>query len=137
MAHQVWKSFGRAPGDEQVQPAEFKDLPLGPYQLTADAKGEGRQAAHTPDKKGFLVYQPGGKALPSAELGEFLGNRNKVLVDLGFERETVSIPWHSVDNRPSVEPYMGYWTFDWITPEVDTRALQREFRFTESWASPR
>lgn len=130
-----------APGAEQVQAAHFKDLPFGPYQLTAEATGEGRQAAHIPNKKGFLVYQPGGKALPAGELGEFLGNRNNVLVDLGFKRETVIIPWHSVDNHPAVEQFMGSWTFDWIQPEVDTRLaagiqVYGILGLTALWADP-
>ena len=130
-----------APGEEQVQSADFKGLPFGPYQLAAEASGEGLKAAHTPDKKGFLVYEPTGKPLPAAELGEFLGNRNKVLIDLGFNRETFMIPWHSVDNHPAVEPYMGYWTFDWIKPEVDSRLksgveVYGILGLTALWADP-
>jgi hypothetical protein len=130
-----------APGDERVMKADVKNLPLGPYQLAVEAKSEGRQAAHAPDKKGFLVYEPTGKPLPSAELGEFLGNRNKVLIDLGIERETFMIPWHSIDNKPSVETYMGSWTFDWLKPDVDSRlqsgiAVYGVLGLTALWADP-
>jgi hypothetical protein len=70
-----------------------------------------------------------------------LSDRGKLLVDLGFARETVSIPWHSVDNGPSVEPFMGYWTFDWIRPQVDARKkagvdVIGTLGLTALWADP-
>ncbi|HZK80523.1 MAG TPA: hypothetical protein VFC46_05630, partial [Humisphaera sp.] len=129
------------PGEEQVQAAQIKALPFGPYSLSADAKGEGRTAASTSDKKGFLVYEPTGKPLPPAELGALLGDRNRVLMDLGFKRETMVIPWHSIDGHPSVETFMGSWTFDWITPDVESRVksgveVYGVLGLTALWADP-
>ena len=83
-----------------MQLAQFKDLPFGPYQLAAEATGEGRRPHTCRVRKAFLFISPAARRYRPGELGEFLGNRNKVLVDLGFKRETVMIPWHSVDSHP-------------------------------------
>ena len=98
------------PGEEQVQAAQIKALPLVPTASRPTPRAKGRTAASTSDKKGFLVYEPSGKPLPPAESAPMLGDRNRVLMDLGFKRETMVIPWHSIDGHPSVETFMGSWT---------------------------
>ena len=127
------------PGEEHLQPAPLVDLPIGAYRLDTVLTTGGR--ALPVAARSFLVYQPGGKALPLPELQQLLADRNRVLADLGFTREVVNIPWHSNDNSPSVEPYPGTWAFDWIAPRLtESKAAGVEplglLGFTPLWADP-
>ncbi|HEY8666942.1 MAG TPA: NPCBM/NEW2 domain-containing protein, partial [Tepidisphaeraceae bacterium] len=130
-----------APGGETFAAAPIKDLPVGPYQLVASVKA-GELTITTPKSRAaLLVYEPTGKALDDVALYELLSDRNKVLLDLGFKRDPLIVPWHSVDGAPSVEPFPGAWSFDFITPTIDAKRkagleVIGTLGFCALWADP-
>jgi hypothetical protein len=110
-----------APGGVKMLDATVSNLPLGAYDLKAAASEGEKVVAVTPPMPAYLVYEPKAGPLPARELRSLLKDRNQLLVDLGFEKEVVIIPWHSTDNSPSVEPAQGAWAFEWITPSITAR----------------
>jgi len=130
-----------AAGQEQIIDAPITAASIGPQQFKAALSESEIVAAVTPPGHPYLVYPPGGQPLAPRELRALLRDRNKVLVDLGFTKEVVIIPWHSTDNSPSVEPAQGSWAYEWITPAIRARkdaGLQPVglLGFSPLWADP-
>ncbi len=129
-----------APGAELVVPIEFHDVPLGGYLLAPEIR-RGEQRARWNGDARVMVYEPGNARPSPRELSRLLADRNRLLRELGFTSDILMVPWHSVDNTPSVEPRMGQWNFDWIAPEIEARTgaglqVMGRLGFTPLWADP-
>ena len=83
-------SLDAAPGKECVAPAPVKDLPVGGYRLLAEARQDGKLLSTVESR--LIVYEPGGQRLGHRELHALLGDRDRLLVDLGFAGDIVLIP---------------------------------------------
>lgn len=135
------RSVRVAPGQELVEPVTVKDLPVGGYRFLAQARDAETNGVLGTVESRLLVYQPSGGPLNHAEFLKLLSDRDRLLVDLGLNRDLVIVPWHSVDGSPSVEPQMGLWSFDWIAPALAARRkagleILGRLGFTPLWADP-
>ncbi|HYG75477.1 MAG TPA: NPCBM/NEW2 domain-containing protein [Planctomycetota bacterium] len=117
------------PGTEVVK-ACATQLPLGPYNVIAEASVSGKIVAKIPAPKvgeepsadpSFLVYEPTGKPLSHRELHTILRDRNRLIAEMGFTRDNRLFTWHSTQNTPAMENYTGYFYFDWLRPDVKAR----------------
>ena len=130
-----------APGTEKVLPIALKQLPLGSYRLRAEVWDNRTRLASIDGPRPFVVYRPKAGLLPHHKLHRILRNRHALLADAGFQREIFMLPWHSVDNHPSVENPQGVFTYGWIDPEVKGRRdagveVVGRLGFTPLWADP-